>query len=231
MPRVTRAHRAASWVAEAFSSGNPLRALPEDAVPRSRAEGERVALLALAELGIPPCGVRTCDGIAGPVIEGRLHPDGTKLAGLRHPVVTAALVGVLAAALEPGEDGPPILAAVHPAVDVADSRFTAPPPGIPLRAADIGGLGQVVVGAAAPPSDGIIVAGAAGPVRIEVRLAFRDAAAVARRLGGLPAGALLVAAGLAPLAPPGADGWVEAAFGALGSARTRLVAPPLGLSG
>lgn len=230
MPQVTRAHRAASWIAEAVSTGNPLAPLPAELAPRTRAEGERVALLALAELGIPPCGVRVAGGVAGPMVEGRLHPSGTPLAGLRHPVATAALVGVLGAALEPGEDSPPALSAVHPALDVADSRFTAPPTAIALRAADLGGLGQVVVGEAAePPADGLIVAGAGGAVRIEVPLVFRDAAAAARRLGGLPEGALLVAAGLAPLPGPDAEGWIEGDFGSLGTVRARIVRPMPGL--
>ncbi|WP_376087411.1 hypothetical protein ACE7GA_14010 [Roseomonas sp. CCTCC AB2023176] len=231
-----RAERVASWIADAFSTGNPLGAVPEDDLPRTRAEGERIAFRVLEELGIPPCGVRVSGAgrgaLAGPMVEGRLQPSGTPLVGLRHSRATAALVGVLGASLEPGEDGPPVIAAVHPAIDVADSRFTVPPAGVAMRVADVGGLGQVVIGdAAPPPPDGIIVAGAGGPVRVEVRLAFAAAAAAARRLGGLPAGAVLVVAGLAPLAAPDAGDCIEAGFGALGTVRTRLAAPVLGLPG
>ena len=188
----SRAERAAAWVAEAVSTGNPLAALPPDLAPRTRAEGERVALLALADLGIAPCGVRVCDGIAGPVVEGRMVPEGTPLAGLRHPRATAAVIGVLAAALEPGEDGapallpsafsPPAFSMVRAALDVGDSRFSVPPQGVAGRSADLGGLGFVVIGVALGEAEGAA--------------ALAPAVAAARRMGGLPAGAVLVVAGL-----------------------------------
>ncbi|MFC0385635.1 hypothetical protein [Muricoccus vinaceus] len=223
MTRRTRADRAASWIAEAFFSGSPLAPLPADALPRSRAEGERAALLALAELGIAPCGLRLLDGVAGPMVEGRLLPDGASVVGVRHPVATAALVGVLAAALEEDSDTPPALSAVHPAIDIAGSRFTAPPAGVPLRAADLAGLGLVVAGPAAPPPvDGVMIETGAGAGRTDTSLAFREAAAAARRMGGLPAGALLVAAGLSPPIRPGADGSVAAGFGGLGRVSARI---------
>ena len=222
--RRTRADRAATWLAEAISTGNPLAPLPADAAPRSRAEGERAALLALAELGIPPCGLRMLGAIAGPMMEGRLLPDGSAVVGVRHPVATAALIGVLSAPLAEGEDTPPALSAVHPALDIAGSRFTAAPATLPLRAADLGGLGMVVAGAAAtPPQDGVMIETPAGALRTDLSLAFRAAAAAARRLGGLPAGALLVAAGLSPPIPAGADGRVMARFGALGTVSATVV--------
>ena len=206
---MTRAGRAAAWIAEAIFTGNALAHLPPEIAPRGRAEGERVALLALEVLGIAPCGIRTLGGVAGPMLEGRLLAEGLPVAALRHPAATAALVGVLAEALEPGGEDPPRLSALHPALDIADSRFTAPPGTVPLRAADLAGLGMVVVGAASPA--GIGDTGA-----------LRGAAAAARRLGGLPAGALLVAAGLsAPITPDG-EGRLTADLGPFGTVSARL---------
>ena len=224
MPRRTRADRAAGWLAEAILTGNPLAPLPADAAPRSRAEGERAALLALDELGITPCGLRTLRGIAGPMLEGRLLPEGSSVVGVRHPVVTAALVGVLGAALEEGEAGPPSLSAVHPALDVAGSRFTAVPAAVALRAADLGGLGMVVAGPAAPPPlDGVMIETPAGALRTDISTAFLAAAAAARRLGGLPAGALLVAAGLSPEIELGTEGFINVSFGGLGKVSARIL--------
>lgn len=223
-PRPRRADRAASWIAEAFSTGNSLAPLPLDAAPRGRAEGERAALLALAELGIPPCGLRVLHGVAGPMVEGRLLPDGASVVGVRHPVATAALIGVLSAPLVPGQTTPPVLSAVHPAIDIAGSRFTAPTSTIALRAADLAGLGMVVAGAAAPlPPDGVAIETASGVTRADLALALGAVAAAARRLGGLPAGALLVAAGLSPPIAPDGGGHVAVRFGVLGHVGARLI--------
>ena len=215
---MTRAARAAGWIAEAIATGNPLAVLPAEIAPRGRAEGERVAFAALEALGIAPCGVRMAEGIVGPMAEGRLLPDGATAAPLRHPVATAALIGVLAEGLQPEDDARPRFAALHVAIDIADHRFTEAPLALGLRVADLAGLGFVVAG---PP-----VTLLPERVVIEARdLAPREVlapvAAAARRLGGLPAGALLVAAGLsAPLLPR--EGEVRADFGALGSLSARL---------
>ncbi|TPG46487.1 hypothetical protein EAH89_24560 [Roseomonas nepalensis] len=224
MPRRTRADRAAGWLAEAIATGSPLAPLSADAAPRSRAEGERAALLALAELGLAPCGLRTLGGLAGPMVGGRLLPDGASVLGVRHPVATAALVAVLAEPLEEGETAPPVLSAVHPALDVAGSRFTTAPAAAALRAADLAGLGMVVAGPAAPPpADGVMIETAAGARRTDASSAFLAAAAAARRLGGLPAGALLVVAGLSEPIAPDADGRISAGFGALGRVGAQIL--------
>jgi hypothetical protein len=223
MPRQTRADQAARRIAEALSTGVPLAALPPEIAPHGRAEGERVALLALASLGIAPCGLRMANGITGPMIEGRLLPEGATAAGLHHPVVTAALIGVLAEALDPAAEGPPIFSAIRAALDLADRRFSMPPTTAAQRAADLGGLGLVVAGPPfPPPPDGVMVETRSGVARTDMALAFGPVAAAARRLGGLPAGSLLVAAGLsAPITADGA-GRLVARFGALGAVSARL---------
>ena len=215
---MTRARQAAGWIAEALATGNPLAELPPEIAPRRREEGERVALLALHSLGIVPCGLRLAGAIAGPMVEARMLPNGATAAGLRHPVVTAALIGVLAEALEPEGDAPPRLSALHPALDIADHRFTRVPLGAAQRAADLGGLGFVVAGAGGPPDAAFTPDGA--PFDPHAR--FAAAASAARRMGGLPRGALLVLAGLsAPLAADAA-GRFACDFGALGRVGARI---------
>ncbi|SHI38595.1 hypothetical protein SAMN02745194_00212 [Roseomonas rosea] len=215
---MTRAARAAGWIAEAIATGNPLAALPAEIAPRGRAEGERVAFAALEALGISPCGVRMADGLVGPMVEGRLLPDGATAAPLRHPVATAALIGVLAEALQPDDDVRPRIAALHVALDIADHRFTEAPLALGLRVADLAGLGFVVAG---PPIASLPERVLIGGVEVGPRDAFAPVAVAARRLGGLPAGALLVAAGLSPPLVP-SDGTIRADFGMLGTLSVRL---------
>jgi hypothetical protein len=214
-----RAQHAAGWIAEALSTGNPLAALPLEIAPRGRREGERVALLALDALAIAPCGLRVAGDVAGPVIEARLLPDGANLPPLRHPVVTAALVGVLREALVPGAEDPPALASLHAALDISDHRFTQRPSGRALQAADLGGLGFIILG---PPCESPPEVVTAGSQRIMVQKALAPVAEAARRLGGLPAGALLVAAGLSPPLFADAAGRITLGFGVLGPVAARL---------
>lgn len=215
---MTRAARAATWIAEALSTGHPLAALPPEMAPRGRAEGERVAFAVLEELGIAPCGLRLLHGAVGPMIEARLLPDGATAAPLRHPVATAALVGVLAESLRPDEDERPRLAALHAAIDIADHRFTHPPEARGVRVADLNGLGFVVAG---PPWDVPPGEFTLHGKPLPARDILAPVAAEARRLGGLPAGALLIAAGLSgPLAAE--DGVVTVDFGAAGQISARI---------
>lgn len=207
-----RAAQAARWLVEAFETGDPLGPLPPEIAPRDLAEGEEVAGAVLDGLALPPCGLRLGpDGLAGPVVGGRLLADGVPvaLATLRHPRASAAVVGVLAEALDPDAAGAPILAALHPALDIGATRFTEPPADPALRAADLGGLGLILLGRRIPGAAPGPARVALGPPRArrwdgEANLAARlgEAADVARRMGGLPAGALLVVAGLtAPVVP------------------------------
>lgn len=217
---------AARWLAEAIESGNPLAPLPPDIAPPDAEAGEAIAFATLDALDLVPCGVRLLrrDGttLAGPMLESRLLASGVPVAGLRHPMVTAAAVGVLAAPLAPAGRAAPRLERIHPALDIADSRFSAVPEAIAGRIADLALLGFVVAapGVATKPDTLDIAFGAKGgrpkPVAVDLAAAFAEAAAVARRLGGLPKGALLVVAGLT--APRPAQGRLRARLGDLGTA-------------
>lgn len=234
-----REEAAASWLAEAFETGNPLAALPVTLAPGDLAAGERIAAAVLDRLGLVPCGIRIgpgCDpdtSVAGPMLEGRLLAPRTPLllAALRHARATAALVAVLAEPLDPEGTGTPGLAALHPAIDIAAGRFSHPQTSVPLLAADLAGLGQVVAGrgvaaASVSPETLLALPVTLAPARqrskrrpVDVAARLEQAAAAARRLGGLPAGAILVLAGLSdPLEPvPGAI--IAAALGPLGRIR------------
>lgn len=220
---------AARWFAEALETGNPLAPLPEGLAPRSLDDAAAVATATLESLGMAPCGVRLlrrpgAAPLAGPMVEGRLVPATREvaLAMLRHPVVTAAAIGVLAEPLDPDADAPPVFARLHPALDISATRFTVPPEDDLALAADLARLGLVVAGKgrAVAPGPVRIALGPKGtrPKSVETDLAaaFAEAATVARHWGGLPAGALLVVAGLTP--PAAAEGVLRASLGALGAA-------------
>jgi 2-keto-4-pentenoate hydratase len=160
-------------------------------------------------LGFAPCGVRlapAADGsmIAGPMLEARFLDDGARIATeiMRHGRASAALLGVLGAALDPEATSPPEIAALHPALDVSASRFTQGPADHLAEIADLAGLGLLVLGKRRPvPEAPTRVALAEGEARprgtpCDLHAAFAQAATEARRLGGLPAGAVLVVAGL-----------------------------------
>jgi len=237
MTAAARLDAAARWLGEAVTTGNPLAPMPADLAPRTAREGEKVAILVLEAIGQTACGVRVAPGpdgevVAGPLIEGRLLRDGTAIASttLRHGTASAALVGVLAADLPRGGDDLPAFSALHPAIDVAASRFRDPPGSAALAAADLGGLGFVVLGSGvAPTAEPLAVTlGAAGTRRrhggttVDPLAVLAPAAAAARRLGGLPAGALLVAAGLGAPVIATAGTALVAAFGPLGRVRVSV---------
>jgi 2-keto-4-pentenoate hydratase len=221
--------QAAACLAGAFETGNPLAALPDTLMPASPAEGDELAAQMLEELGLATCGIRLAVGpdgvrLAGPMLEGRLLPDGASLplAALRHARASAALVAVLAEALPEHGHGLPAFAAVHPAIDVTGSRFRDPPVGPGLLAADLCGLGHVAVGrGGALPAGSVAVTLAEarrrprGPA-VNLRAALALAADAARQSGGLPAGAVLVVNGLSPAVAPEAGLSLAASFAGLG---------------
>jgi hypothetical protein len=229
------AEDAARWLAEAFETGNPLGVLPDGIAPRDVAEAEEIAAATLEALGIPPCGVRLlrrpgAAALSGPMIEGRLLASGVPVAlgALRHPLVTAAAIGVLAESLEPGAETPPVFSRLHPALDISASRFTVAPVDDAALTADLARLGLVVAGKGKVLDPGMVTV-TLGPKGSRARgagtdlaAAFAEAAAAARRWGGLPAGALLVVAGLTPPAP--AEGTLRASLGALGAAEAGFAA-------
>ncbi len=219
---------AARWFAEAFESGQPLAPLPEGLAPRDRDEAEAIAAATLEALEIAACGVRLlrrpgAPALSGPVIEGRLLAGGATIApaAARHAEATAAAIGELAMALDPEDTAPPVIGRLFPALDVAASRFTAGPQDEYARIADLAGLGFVVAGKgrAMPPGPVEAVLAPKGARRrgvpVDLAAAFAEAAAEARRWGGLPAGALLIVAGLSPPCP--AEGVLRARLGALGA--------------
>jgi 2-keto-4-pentenoate hydratase len=231
MHEAARQH-AAACLAEAFETGNPLAALPGNLVPDSPADGDQLAALALEELGLAVCGIRLATGpdgvrLAGPMLEGRLLPDGVSLplAVLRHARATAALVAVLAEALPENGQGLPAFAAVHPAIDVTGSRFRDLPASPGLLAADLCGLGHVVAGRGGTLPEGTVAVTLAEARRrprgllVDLRAALALATDAARRSGGLPVGAVLVVTGLSPAVVPEAGLSLAAGFAGLGRVR------------
>ncbi|WP_424811627.1 hypothetical protein [Roseococcus sp. YIM B11640] len=219
---------AAKWLAEAWHSGDALASLPPEAAPKDMAAGEAIALALVEELGQHVCGVRLAPGpdgltrLAAPMLEPRMLRAGTPVAlsTLRQPRISAGILGVLAEGL--GE-GAPVFSALHPVIDIAATRFGRTPTDAPSLLADLGGLGLVLVGkrSALPlPEDGEVRIGPTGshPRKLRAPLAalMEEAAGEARRLGGLPAGAVLVVAGLATGAPPLPGQKWSAAVGSVG---------------
>jgi hypothetical protein len=231
MPTATedRAAAAARWLVEALETGCALAHLPPYAMPADMDEAQETALAVLEELEITPCGLRLLHrpegpALVGPMIEGRLVRNGAVVApeSLRHAEVTAAVIGVLAQSLEAGTDAPPVFARLHPAIDIAATRFTEPPDDPRLLTADLARIGLVVAGRAKALQPGTHTVALAPKGKrprgtaVDVAAALREAANAARRLGGLPAGALLVVAGLSPALA--AEGSLHLTVGGLGGA-------------
>ena len=196
-------------LADAVENGGPIDPVVSRITPANQDDAEELAGAVLAQLGFAPCGVRlapAADGslIAGPMLEARFLDDGAGLSLeiMRHGRASAALLGVLGAALEPDATTPPEITAIHPALDVSASRFTNGPPDRFAEIADLAGLGLLVLGKRRPVPAALsrvaLIEGEGAPKGrpFDVHAAFAAAAAEARRLGGLPAGAVLVVAGL-----------------------------------
>jgi 2-keto-4-pentenoate hydratase len=227
--------RAIGNLAEAFETGNPLAPLPAGMAPVSQDDAEEVAGGVLARLGFAPCGLRlapAADGslITGPVLEARFLDDGARLAVeiMRHGRASAALLGVLGAALKPEATTPPEITAIHPALDISASRFTQGPADRLTEIADLAGLGLLVLGKRRPmpetPSRVALIEGegAARGRPFDLQAAFAEAAREARRLGGLPAGAVLVVAGPgAPVVGLKAGAHLTARFTGIGKVSAR----------
>ena len=196
-------------LADAVENGGPIDPVASRITPANQDDAEELAGAVLAQLGFAPCGVRlapAADGslISGPMLEARFLDDGAgiSLEIMRHGRASAALLGVLGAALEPEATTPPEIAAIHPALDVSASRFTNGPADRFAEIADLAGLGLLVLGKRRPVPEALsrvaLIEGEGSPKGrpFDVHAAFAAAAAEARRLGGLPAGAVLVVAGL-----------------------------------
>ena len=196
-------------LADAVENGGPIDPVASRITPANQDDAEELAGAVLAQLGFAPCGVRlapAADGslITGPMLEARFLDDGAgiSLEIMRHGRASAALLGVLGAALEPEATTPPEITAIHPALDVTASRFTNGPADRFAEIADLAGLGLLVLGKRRPVPEALsrvaLIEGEGSPKGrpFDVHAAFAAATAEARRLGGLPAGAVLVVAGL-----------------------------------
>jgi 2-keto-4-pentenoate hydratase len=227
--------RAVGNIGGAIQTGDLLAPLPAELMPPDRDTAEELAGQVLEWLGFVPCGVRlapAADGsmITGAVLEARFLDDGASLALeiMRHGRASAALLGVLGAALEPEATTPPEITAIHPALDISASRFTKGPADRLAEIADLAGLGMLVLGKRRPvpeaPSRVALIEGegAARGRPFDLHAAFAQAAAEARRLGGLPAGAVLVVAGLgAPVVGLKAGAQFTARFTGIGKVSAR----------
>lgn len=227
--------QAAKWIADAFETGEALEALSPEFAPRSVVDGQRVAALTLEILGLIPCGVRVAPGpggkpVAGPMLETRLLAPGTPvtLAALPHARATAAIVAVLDDELPRRAGGLPPIRGLHPAIDITASRFREPVTSGAMLAADLGGLGQVIAGKLGklPEEEVAVTLAPAGKrprgLPHDLLQALDSAAEAARKLGGLPPGALLVVAGLSPALIPMIGQTLSAGFGALGRANAEF---------
>jgi hypothetical protein len=208
------AAEAAKFLAEAWETGHSLAPLPADLAPPDRAAGEAIAAELVELLGVPVCGVRLTPGpdglsmVSAPLLAPRMLRVGTPVAlsALRNPRISAGFLGVLA---EPFEGGEPVISAYHPVLDLAATRYTAGAADVAHQVADMGGLGFVLVGKrwiGTLPEDGEARLGLTGarprPLRAPLANLMRQAGEEVLRWGGLPAGAVLVVAGLATGSPP-----------------------------
>jgi hypothetical protein len=232
MPRLTAeaVKTAASFLADAVTSGNTLAAFPPELAPGTEAQARRLAAALRQELGLANVGLRLVappEGMAGPKVAGpifatRLLHAPVSPPPLHLPVATAALVAQLAKPLtaraRPWTSREVVarLASLHVAIDIGASRYTAGPADFPCFMADLAGLGAVILGrparsgwqeaitsprsAKVEAEDGTV----AWRGTIDAASALVEAAEAARAVGELPAGAVLVAASLSPALPSGA---------------------------
>jgi len=231
----------AAAIVEAFETGNPIAPLAPALSPPDQAAAEAVAEAVVDALGQAPAGLRLRrEGpggwLAGPLLAGRLLPEGAVIAWplLRRPRVSAAVLGVLAEPLAPGSADPPRFARLHPALDVASSRFRDGAANAAQSIADLADLGYVLVGRPVPPAAQPLMASCAPGARRprgraeDLAAGFAAAAAAARRLGGLPAGALILLAGLGTPGQPAAGETWTARLTGLGRARAVFGVPETG---
>lgn len=225
---------AAKCLAQAVQTGEAASALPPFATPRSVLDGQRIAARVLDMLDLSACGLRLANPpqgrpVPGPVLEGRMLPDGStlSLATLHHPRATAAIVGLLAEDLARRGDEMPVFSALHPAIDIGCWRLQDPPSTSAMAAADLAGLGYIVLGRPrrAAPMRLRVSLSPAGTWRrgeeVDFEEAMMSAALAARRAGGLAQGSVLVAPlGESRTPEPGQE--LHAAFGRLGRVSARF---------
>jgi hypothetical protein len=215
----------AAALVEAWESGNPVTPTPI----ADMAAAEDIAAAVLEALGALPCGLRMTEtGLVGPMLESRFMTTGMALSAamLRHAQVAPALVGVLAQELA---DGPPVFARLHPALDISSTRWRDDAATPAEATADLARLGHVVLGKGKVAPLPTACALLAGEARARAKPAAAEAlllraAQAAREMGGLPAGAVLVAVLDGRGAPALAGGWA-ASWPGLGRAAARITGP------
>ena len=200
-----------SALAEAWETGTPVAPLTSEYALGSLEAAEDVAGEVLEKLGLVPCGIRVTEaGLVGVMLPGRIVTGAAlPLAALPHARVAPAILAVLAEPIEPDGTGLPALARLHPAVDVASSRWREGPADLFEAAADLAGLGHVVVGRGRavplPSQVALALDGAKARARpADMAALFARAVQIAREAGGLPVGAVLalVAGGGVAVAGP-----------------------------
>lgn len=186
----------AAALTEAWETGQPVAPLSAEFALGSLDAAEAVAGAVLEKLVLPPCGIRVLEsGLVGAMLEGRISRTGLPLplAALPHGRAAPALLAVLGEAIAWDGEGLPVVARLHPALDLSASRWRDGPATIFEAAADLAGLGQVVIGKGKPahwPSSCALGAPRATPAGVAGL--FETAVRVAREAGGLPVGAVLV---------------------------------------
>jgi hypothetical protein len=203
----------AMLLADAFVHGEPV-ALPAGPAPIELAAAGDLQAAVLAQAAAAPDGVRMAPGPdgrhhAGPLLPGRRHPIGTTLACamFHRPAATAGVAIALAQDTPADADPRRLRGTLHAVLDISDSRL-AHPPDTALFVADLAGLGAVVLG---PPRrlSGAALARAAGQDCGGLIRAALDA------FGDLPAGAVIVLAGLSPPRVPEAGDRLHATLAGL----------------
>lgn len=243
MPKYTAsaARQAAELILEAVQQGGTLPPFPASAAPATPTQGRRVAALVAAGLAVPIVGLRLAPApglgveAVGPLLQTRLLREPAAvppLEGSRRSVTAAVLVQ-LAKPLPARERAYGLrdlvrrIGSLHAGLDLAETRFTRGPADLPSHLADLSGLGLILFGrpARAGWQERIV-----RPVTVEaseggnplwrgdvdLTAALVRAANHSRLAGGLPAGAVLVVAGLSP---PLRDGPLELRFRGLGAVR------------
>ncbi len=143
----------ASALTEAWESGQPVAPLTTEYALKDMEAAEEVAGAVLEKLALAPCGIRvTQSGLVGAMLPGRIMASGQPLplAALPHGRAARALLAVLEEAITAEGNGWPSLARLHPALDLAASRWRDGPANDFEAAADLAGLGYVIIGKGKP---------------------------------------------------------------------------------
>ena len=226
--------RAAEIFAHAWRTGSQVSTLPFEAQPRSQLDGHRISARTLDMLGLESCGLRLTStnhkDIPSPLLQDSLVEDEASIAvaALHGARIFPAIAGTLAEDLPRRGDASPIFATLHPVLDITCWRFAEVPTTSALAAADLGGLGRVVIGKGkrlealrlrvSVAAEGSWKRG----IEIDFEPAFIAAGLAARRAGGLERGSILVVQ-LSPGLPLVPGTTMVGSFGRLGRVSAHLI--------